>query len=295
VNHRVPFGNFTPTMTSDGKLSPAQNEEASFFEGDASSGSSSAVLLDEPALPARPSISSVASSADDEFGRVPDDIAPDFDEDAVLGRKRGLHVSAFLLVLVASVGGGTAAYMYVRKDASKDGAVASVSLSASAKSVAAPTNSAAPTAVAVSAEPSAKTTKTSATGGRSKAGSSGESAGIVGANPGAVPNGPGAAPMATGELTAGEVSGVVDRNRPLIKRRCWQPEVSARQGMGGSARVNASFTIGPSGAVQSASASGAEDDYPGLSSCIAARIREWKFPASASSTPVKVPFVFAAQ
>ena len=47
--------------------------------------------------------------------------------------------------------------------------------------------------------------------------------------------------------------------------------------------------------VQSVSAGGGEKDFPGLSSCIASRIRGWKFPASSGSTPVDVPFVFAAQ
>jgi len=277
-------------MNSDGKHSPDQIEEDAFFKPDPARSAPEAVHLDEPAPPARTSLSTAHSAADDELSRVPD-LAPDFDEDAVLGRNRGLHAGAFLLVLIAAIGGGTAAYLFVRQDASKAGPTGAASASASSKTVAAPSISAAPSAVAVAPEPSAATVKASVPAGKTKTGSGA----VVGANPGAAPDGPGGPAGATGELSAGEISGVVDRNRPLIKRRCWQPEVAARQGMGGSARVNASFTIAPSGAVQSASASGAEDDYPGLSSCIAARIREWKFPASASSTPVNVPFVFAAQ
>lgn len=277
-------------MNSDGKPSPDQIEEDAFFKPNPARSSASEVHLDEPPPAPRPSLSTVTSAADDELSRVPD-LAPDFDEDAVLGRNRGLHAGAFLLVLVAAIGGATAAYLLVRQNGSKEVPTGSASASASAKPVAAQSNSAAPSAMAITPEPSAKTVKASTTAGKSKSGSSG----VVGANPGAAPDGPGGPAGATGELSAGEISGVVDRNRPLIKRRCWQPEVAARQGMGGSARVNASFTIAPSGAVQSASASGAEEDYPGLSSCIAARIREWKFPASASATPVNVPFVFAAQ
>lgn len=276
-------------MNSDGKTSDP-GEEDSFFKPDPASTSPEPVHHDEPALVARPSSSTVASATEDEVNQGPD-LAPDFDEDAVLGKNRGLHVGAFLVVLVAAVAGGVTAYTFVRKDASKESAATSASASASAKTVATPTTSAASSAVAVAPETSASTVKVSTTGGKSKTGSSG----IVGANPGVAPEGPDGATLAKTDLTAGEIKGVVDRNQPLIRQRCWQPEVSARQGMGGGARVQASFTISPSGSVQSASASGAEDDYPGLSSCIAARIREWKFPASASATPVNVPFVFAAQ
>ena len=92
------------------------------------------------------------------------------------------------------------------------------------------------------------------------------------------------------------MSAVVEQNRPLVKRRCWQPALDSHKGMGAStARVSASVTIAPSGAVQSVSASGAEKDYPGLASCIAGRIKGWKFPASGGTTPVNIPFVFAAQ
>lgn len=98
-----------------------------------------------------------------------------------------------------------------------------------------------------------------------------------------------------GQLSAGEINGVVAQNQALIRRKCWQPALDQRAGAGPSARVNASIVIGPSGNVQSASASGAEKDYPGLSSCIAGRINGWKFPPSSGATPVNVPFFFAAQ
>lgn len=276
-------------MNFNGKPSN-QVEEDAFFKAEPAQGSPAEVHLDEPALVTRPSHSPEVSAADEEQRHVLD-LAPDFDEDAVLGRNRGLHVGAFLVVLVAAIAGGATAYMFVRKDASKEGPTTAASASASAKTVSAPTNTAVPSAVAAVPEPSNSTAKASTTGARPKSGSSG----VVGANPGAAPRGPDGPALAKGDLTPGEIKGVVDRNQPLIRRRCWQPEVSARQGMGGGARVQASFTIAPSGSVTSASASGAEDDYPGLSSCIAARIREWKFPPSASATPVNVPFVFAAQ
>ncbi len=287
-------------MTSDGKLpetSPDTLDEAFFSRESAAGLAGETAAHDRPSVTARPTGAPVASSTNDELDRV-HDLAPDFDEDAVLGRKRGLHVGAFVLVFLGAVLGGTAGYFALRQSSSKETLASSTSASASssARGVAAVANSASAPVAIVSTSSSAKTAPASTVGARtaSKGGSPTDTAGFAGANSGAGLS-PSDQALAKGELSAGEISGVVERNRPLIKRRCWQPEVSARQGMGGSARVTTSFTIGPSGAVQSASASGAENDYPGLAGCIAARIREWKFPASASATPVNVPFVFAAQ
>jgi hypothetical protein len=101
---------------------------------------------------------------------------------------------------------------------------------------------------------------------------------------------------ALGQLSQGEISTVVEQNRPGVRRRCWQPSLEARASNAAmTARVSASVMIAASGAVQTATAAGSEKDYPGLSSCIAGRIRTWKFPASSGSTPVSIPFVFAAQ
>ena len=88
---------------------------------------------------------------------------------------------------------------------------------------------------------------------------------------------------------------MVAQNQPIIRRKCWQGALDAMSGPGPSARVMAKIVIGASGSVESATASGAENDYPGLSSCIAARVKTWKFPPSSGSTPVNIPFVFAAQ
>lgn len=98
---------------------------------------------------------------------------------------------------------------------------------------------------------------------------------------------------ATGQLTAGEINGVVAQNQPLIRRKCWQPALDAHAGSGPTARVGASIVIGASGNVEAASASGAEKDYPGLASCITNRLKGWKFPPSSGSTPVNIPFFFA--
>jgi hypothetical protein len=99
-----------------------------------------------------------------------------------------------------------------------------------------------------------------------------------------------------GPLSAGEIQGVVAQNQPLVKRKCWQPALDTRSANGPtSARVNGTIVIGSSGNVESATASGAEKDFPGLSSCIAERMKSWRFPPSGGSTPANVPFVFAGQ
>lgn len=111
-------------------------------------------------------------------------------------------------------------------------------------------------------------------------------------------SGPGSQGVGAGltPLSQGEISGVVESNRPSVRRHCWQPALDARASNAAStARVSASVVIAASGAVQSVSAGGSEKDYPGLSSCIASRIKSWRFPPSSGSTPVTIPFVFAAQ
>lgn len=99
-----------------------------------------------------------------------------------------------------------------------------------------------------------------------------------------------------GQLSQGEIQGVVVANQPRVKKRCWQPALDAAgAGAPSSARVRGRITIGPSGAVQSASASGGEKDFPGLAPCVAGQMQGWKFPPSSGSTPVEVPFFFAGQ
>jgi predicted Zn finger-like uncharacterized protein len=103
-------------------------------------------------------------------------------------------------------------------------------------------------------------------------------------------------PPAGGQLSQGEMNGVVASNQPRVRRKCWQPALDGQSANGPkSARVSVSITIGASGNVESASASGAERDFPGLASCIAGQVQTWKFPPSGGSTPVNVPFFFAGQ
>ncbi len=113
---------------------------------------------------------------------------------------------------------------------------------------------------------------------------------------------PVATPTATGpdpslgQLSAGEIQGVVASNQPRVRKRCWQPALDgAGANASPNARVSGKIVIGPSGSVESASASGGEKDFPTLASCIAGQMRGWKFPPSGGSTPVNVPFVFAGQ
>jgi hypothetical protein len=109
------------------------------------------------------------------------------------------------------------------------------------------------------------------------------------------PSGP-AGGSSGGQLSQSEISGVVSSNQATIRRKCWQPALESRSKDGrATARVQARIVIGPSGSVQSVRASGAEGDFPGLSSCIQGKVQGWKFPASGSTSTVDVPFVFAAQ
>ncbi|MDI1432579.1 AgmX/PglI C-terminal domain-containing protein [Polyangium sorediatum] len=244
------------------------------------------------------------------FGTVAPEVPDDIDEDALLGRRKkgSLHPAALALIAAGAVFGGVAAFLLLRP-APPAPQIVYVTASASA-AAAAPSSLAGPTieASAAAVDPT-EAPKAGASnrplGGpwptTAKTGTPAASIDMSGfqgpsiAGPTSGPAG-GAQAAGAGQLSAGEISGVVEANRPMVKRRCWQPALDATKGMGGSsARVSASIVIAPSGAVQSVSASGAEKDYPGLSSCIAARIKGWKFPVSGGSTPVNIPFVFAAQ
>ena len=96
-------------------------------------------------------------------------------------------------------------------------------------------------------------------------------------------------------LTAGEIQGVVAANQASIRRKCWEPALDAAGPSGKkSAKVTANVTIAPSGNVSSASTSGG-NDFPGLASCIATRIKGWKFPVAGGESRTSIPFVFASQ
>jgi hypothetical protein len=113
--------------------------------------------------------------------------------------------------------------------------------------------------------------------------------------PGPQANAP-SGPSAGGTLSQGEMNGVVAQNQPRVRRKCWQPALDGQSANGPkNARVTVAIGIGASGNVESASASGAERDFPGLATCIAGMVHGWKFPPSGGPTQVNVPFVFAGQ
>ncbi len=98
-----------------------------------------------------------------------------------------------------------------------------------------------------------------------------------------------------GQLSQGEIQGVVTSNQARIRRQCWEQALAAKSpNAPNTVKVTGTMTIGPSGNVESANASGG-DSYPGLASCIAGKMKNWKFPPSGGSQTVAVPFVFAAQ
>ncbi len=94
-------------------------------------------------------------------------------------------------------------------------------------------------------------------------------------------------------LSNKDVNDVIAQNQPMILRKCWQPALEAKIGGGPSARINATLLVGDSGKVESVTVGGSERDYPGLSTCIANRIRLWKFPSAGGKTNVTIPFVFS--
>ena len=98
------------------------------------------------------------------------------------------------------------------------------------------------------------------------------------------------------ELTSSQVQATVARYTGSVKRSCWQPALDTRsKDAPMSARVNVTIDIAPSGTVRNVSTSPDPRGYPGLSSCIAGRVRSWQFPPSGGSTTITVPFVFAGQ
>lgn len=97
-------------------------------------------------------------------------------------------------------------------------------------------------------------------------------------------------------LGARAIQATVKRFQPGIKRSCWQPQLNRRgTDAVGTARVSTTVTVAPTGWVVSVSPEGDPTGYPGLATCIAGRVKTWKFPRAATETTVVIPFVFAAQ
>lgn len=99
-----------------------------------------------------------------------------------------------------------------------------------------------------------------------------------------------------GQLDATSIQRTVSTYVPAVRRGCWQPALDARSpDAPSSARVVATITVAPSGAVDNVTSTGDPAGYPGLARCIESRVRGWKFPAGSGTTTANVPFVFAAQ
>lgn len=239
--------------------------------------------------------------------------APPSELDEVLPRRRqGLHPLAYAFIAMAAAFGGVVAFLLFSKPAQptivyvQQGGPGTAGPGTTAVAAPGDTGPAAPPTGGVpTAEPSSGPKPVSGggkgpiptatpTGTSAPLDTSGFVTQVV-PGPTATATGTGGDPS-LGQLSAGEIQGVVGANQPRIRKRCWQPALdSAGPNASGNARVKGKIVIGASGAVQSASASGAEKDYPGLSSCIAGQMQGWKFPPSSGSTPVDVPFVFAGQ
>jgi hypothetical protein len=86
------------------------------------------------------------------------------------------------------------------------------------------------------------------------------------------------------------------RHQDELERACFQPAFDARSdGASSSARVSTVITVQPSGQVESVTTSGDPPGYLHLASCVAARVRGFRFPAARGVTSAKVPFIFAAE
>lgn len=249
--------------------------------------------------PAGAPVAAPAAAPSSDVERAPNASTIAAPDSVVLDRtkRRNIHPMAYAVIGMASVFGGVAAWALFFRETPVPTVV-----------VHAPTATAQSQELGPSLPPpppvdSLPTTTATAVAGKAPA-SGGAPTRATAAAPTAEPGGgytphtvatPPPEPPASGQLTPAQIQSVVSANQPLIKRQCWQPALDSSGGGATSARVNANIVIGPSGAVESASARGAERDFPGLSSCIAARVKKMKFPPSGGSQPVSIPFVFAGQ
>jgi len=97
-------------------------------------------------------------------------------------------------------------------------------------------------------------------------------------------------------VSSSQLSRVIDSYRPVVRRTCWRPALESKGSEGAvSARVQLDIVVGPSGSVDMITATGAEQSFPGLSTCIASALRRSQFPASGATTPVKAVFMFLEQ
>ncbi len=228
-------------------------------------------------------------------------------------RKRGVHPMAWAFVAMCAAFGGVAAWaVFLRKPETIVIQASGAPVTTTAAAPLGPAPPAPPTdlpsatpASSVATGPSNQGTgsvgnagtssKTPKTEASSAPPSNFDNSGFSAGGPSSGPDANATKGSGSGQLSEGEIQGVVNRSKPGITRRCWGPAYDARDSNAGkSAKVNVSITIGPSGSVQSASASGG-DQFPGLASCVANSVKAWQFPASDGQSKVAIPFSFNQQ
>jgi hypothetical protein len=90
-------------------------------------------------------------------------------------------------------------------------------------------------------------------------------------------------------LSADQVERTVHNYQAGVRRTCYDRLATDKTG---TVQVTVTATVGPSGTVQNASADGNE---PMIAKCIEGAVRGWQFPATGSTTTVRIPFKFVRQ
>lgn len=97
---------------------------------------------------------------------------------------------------------------------------------------------------------------------------------------------------ARAQVSAGAIRHVVTSHMSEV-RYCYAREFARSRGL--AVRLSVRFTIGPSGAVQSASVTTGAPRAPGLENCLTKHIRRWRFPAPLGGGTVTVTYPFNLQ
>lgn len=114
--------------------------------------------------------------------------------------------------------------------------------------------------------------------------------------PGAEASSHGAAASLPERLDDATLTATLASHQDELERACFQPAFDARSdSASSSARVSTVITIRPSGQVESVTTAGDPPGYLHLASCVAERVRSFRFPAARSQTSAKVPFIFATE
>jgi hypothetical protein len=284
---------------------PGQNGKVNGFH--VANGVDATALSPQP--PAQP-VSSAPAGIDSAPQPLTSKVAVAPEPDEAIPRRRGMHPMAYAFIAAVTVFSGVAAFVLFNKpppqivvmQAPATGSSAAPAASGGDKDQAevavgeiATASSAGPTARQGLGGARPKASAAPPTTSSVTAVTPIDTSSFVSSVPGPVATAT-TAPPAGGQLSQGEMTGVVAQNQPRVRRKCWQPALDGQSANGPkNARVTVNITIGASGSVESASASGAERDFPGLASCIGAMVKQWRFPPSGGSSQVTVPFLFAGQ